>query len=1056
VSGEVRSVVTRLSVENAQAVAGMKQFGDAADTTAGRVERAGVRSGKALDMIGRGTRNTFLAGAASLAVIEKANITFDKQMSAVDAATHETARNMGLLRNAAIKAGADTQFSASQAAQGITELAKAGVSTKAVLGGGLKGALDLAAAGQIDVAEAAETAASAMTQFQLKGRDVPHIADLLAAGAGKAQGSVHDLGMALNQSGLVASQTGLSIEQTTGTLAAFAKAGLIGSDAGTSFKTMLLSLNPRSEQAAKLMKRYNIEAYDAQGNFVGITKYAGKLRDGLKDLTAEQRQRAFSKIFGTDAIRAANILYRNGDKGIKGWIKNVDAAGYAADTAHRQTDNLAGDWERFTGSLESTFIKSGGGFQGGLRDSLQSAEKLVNKFGDLPDAVQSGTVKVLALVTAASGAAYIATKAVKGYDAIKGLSSIGKGAAAVSGSSLGVQKVFVVNMGAGGLGGGPGVGGGSAVVAPTGKKGVVSKAAKGGLAAVEIAMGAALIQQAQDAIGEIGSRGKENGILKAFEKPRSSTASVVVGGTSHSLKHDTSAALNAQKLGGVGAKADQLLAGLVGGDGLTKSLANVKALDSALSRISVKDQTRGWDEYNKVLEKSGLSAADLNKVLPKTAQALLQGGKATGDMRSLLAQTIPTLARYDKQLRTLPRAVQTKVTTPGAINSRADVMRLKRQYDLTPKQVRTLLKLTGVPKTRGDLRGVDGAMRHTDKMRANPKVSVNTKAARGELSSFASYLAQVTRPRTVQVNVHAGKAGGVGALLGQATGGADGMTVPGARRPYGDKVIIAAAPGEEIITNRHGEADRFRADRASGRIPAYADGGTVGAVTGGRAGDSITVTFPAPSVLTASVKAANEIAVAAAYTARSAHDTRAANLQDLNTQRSIRDLSRDLRRKETVEVTSHGKKHKVKRLAVRGLDRTIAEAELRDARAQLLEDRAQLANEAKQALADARTEATNQLTRPGHLRPRVQPRLSDQPGQPPRPPTSPSSAGVVARLRGAKASPALLSRMWPWATTATSVRDPPRPGAPRPAGAAHPAQHLARELQGQAAGNVAT
>jgi TP901 family phage tail tape measure protein len=149
------------------------------------------------------------------------------------------------LRQAALAAGKDTQYSATQAAQGVTQLSKAGVSTANILGGGLKGALSLAAAGQMDVGAAAETAASAMTQFKLRGDQLPHVADLLAAGAGKAQGSVQDLSMALNQSGLIASQTGLSIEDTTGTLAAFASAGLLGSDAGTSFKTMLQALqNP--------------------------------------------------------------------------------------------------------------------------------------------------------------------------------------------------------------------------------------------------------------------------------------------------------------------------------------------------------------------------------------------------------------------------------------------------------------------------------------------------------------------------------------------------------------------------------------------------------------------------------------------------------------------------------------------------------------------------------------------------------------------------------------------------------------------------------------------
>jgi hypothetical protein len=64
---------------------------------------------------------------------------------------------------------------------------------------------------------------------------------------------------------------------------------------------------------------------------------------------------------------------------------------------------------------------------------------------------------------------------------------------------------------------------------------------------------------------------------------------------------------------------------------------------------------------------------------------------------------------------------------------------------------------------------------------------------------------------------------------GHVTGGADGGTIGGApRSPYGDKVLIAAAPGEEVISNRHGQADRFRADRSAGRIPGYAGGGTVG------------------------------------------------------------------------------------------------------------------------------------------------------------------------------------------------------------------------------------
>ncbi|NUS55758.1 MAG: phage tail tape measure protein [Streptomycetaceae bacterium] len=347
-----------------------------------------------------------LTGVAATAV--KMSMDFEKSMSAVSAATHANASDIDALRKAAIQAGKDTQYSATQAADGITELAKAGVSTADILGGGLKGALDLAAAGQLGVGEAAETAASAMTQFGLSGDQVPHIADLLAAAAGKAQGSVHDMGYALNQSGLVAAQFGLSIEDTTGVLAEFASAGLLGSDAGTSFKTMLLAMANPTQQTKDLMHELGISFYDAQGNFVGLSGVAQILQTKLRGLTQEQRNQALGQIFGNDAIRAASILYTDGAAGVQKWATNVNATGYATTTAAKLTDNLAGDLERLRGSLETVAIQSGGGATEGLRKLTQGANAAVNAFADLPGWVQQS-------VTVLSGIGGVSLLAAAGF-----------------------------------------------------------------------------------------------------------------------------------------------------------------------------------------------------------------------------------------------------------------------------------------------------------------------------------------------------------------------------------------------------------------------------------------------------------------------------------------------------------------------------------------------------------------------------------------------------------------------------------------------------------------
>ena len=384
--------------------------GKVAETTLGRMAQSAQLQRAHWDAVSTGLLGYSAAVGVMVGSVVKTYADFDQAMSNVSAATHESAADMQLLRDAAIQAGADTAYSATEAADGIEALAKAGVSTTDILNGGLHGALDLAASDGLSVGEAAEIAASALTQFKLSGDQTSHVADLLAAAAGKAQGGVHDLGLALRQSGVVAAQTGLSIEETTGPLAAFASAGLIGSDAGTSFKTMLQRLTPQSKEAQKAMDDLGISAYDAQGNFIGLEAFAGQLKTSMSKLSAEQRQAAMNTIFGADAVKVASVLYEQGAEGVREWTNKVNDSGYAAQTAAKRLDNLKGDWEKLTGSLETTFLKSGTSANNFLRLVVQTAEKAVDAFSNLPGPVQEGTLALLALTAVGAGVAGIGMK----------------------------------------------------------------------------------------------------------------------------------------------------------------------------------------------------------------------------------------------------------------------------------------------------------------------------------------------------------------------------------------------------------------------------------------------------------------------------------------------------------------------------------------------------------------------------------------------------------------------------------------------------------------------
>lgn len=437
----IRSVAVQLTASVAGFVAGMQTAAASVRSTVAGMTAAtasGQQFRTGLDSVGAAAGRAGLVAAAGIGAIVYASGRFDKAMSAVEAATHESAQGMSQLREAALEAGKETAYSATEAAGAIEELAKAGVSTSDILSGGLDGALSLAAAGALDVGDAAEIAASAMTQFALEGSDLSHVADLLAAGAGKAQGSVSDLGLALKQSGLVAAQVGLSIEETTTALTAMASAGLTGSDAGTSLKTMLLALTPKSEEAAEIMEHLGLSAYDASGEFIGLEAYAGRLQDALKGMSAEQRTATLHTIFGTDAIRAANVLYDQGAEGIRKWAGAVDDSGYAAETAAKRLDNLAGDWEKFTGALETALIGAGDSATGPLRTLVQGATAVVEAFDALPASLKSAGVGLLAVTAIGGGLIAMGAKLITGLAGARAaLAAIGPMAAS---STAGLRR----------------------------------------------------------------------------------------------------------------------------------------------------------------------------------------------------------------------------------------------------------------------------------------------------------------------------------------------------------------------------------------------------------------------------------------------------------------------------------------------------------------------------------------------------------------------------------------------------------------------------------------
>lgn len=398
---ENKNIVIRLMADTASYEAAMTRAGSTARTVASGMENTGRKSA----LIASGMTAAGLAVAAFGVAAVKMAADFDQQMSTVQANTGATSAQMDQLRAAAIEAGASTVYSASDSADAINDLGKAGMSVTDILTGGLSGALNLAASDGMAVGDAAEYMANALSMFHLKGSQASQVADTLAAGAGKAVGNVSDFGEALNNCGAQANSFGMNVQETTGVLALFAQNGTIGAEAGTQLNSMLMKLAAPSAEASNTMKELGISAYDAQHHFVGMANFAGQLQKAEKNLTDEQRNQANATIFGSYAIKAANYLYEAGESGVNKWTKAVSESGYAAEQAAAKNNNLKGDLENLSGSMESLMISVGEGAQGPLRKMVQGLDTMVDAFAGLPSGAQQ-TIVVMASLAGVFGAVH--------------------------------------------------------------------------------------------------------------------------------------------------------------------------------------------------------------------------------------------------------------------------------------------------------------------------------------------------------------------------------------------------------------------------------------------------------------------------------------------------------------------------------------------------------------------------------------------------------------------------------------------------------------------------
>ncbi|MFK3915770.1 phage tail tape measure protein [Psychrobacter sp. NPDC078501] len=381
------------------------------------LNRARKNSKKSFGDIGKLAGKMALGVGAAVAAMGAKTLqtagNFEEAMGAISAVSGATGKDFDDLRERAKQLGSETAYSATEAANGMEFLAKAGLDTQQVLAT-IPNALALASAGSIDLAMSADILSNIMSGMGIAAEESGRAADVLAKAAASSNVDVEMLGESMKYVAPIAKQLGMSLEETTAIIGVMGNAGIQASQSGTSMRAMFTRFNTHQKANAAFIE-LGVSLKDANGDMRSMIDVMQDLSVATDGLQADKKLAYFKDMAGVEAMSALAVAV---DAAADGSLQNLKekldgAKGAAAEMAAIRMEGL-------NGSIKS-LVSAWEGLQIAIADSglLELATGAITVVAEKMRSLSSALPEVVANMTAFFQSAEVAGAITATIDGLK-------------------------------------------------------------------------------------------------------------------------------------------------------------------------------------------------------------------------------------------------------------------------------------------------------------------------------------------------------------------------------------------------------------------------------------------------------------------------------------------------------------------------------------------------------------------------------------------------------------------------------------------------------------
>ena len=312
----------------------------------------------------------------------RAFVGFDSVVTAAAAKAGATAAEMEQMRATASRLGAEFPISATEAAQGMDNLAAAGYNAKEIMAMMPSVITSSVAAGE-DLALTAEVVSNALNVWGLKQGDIAantlRVSDVIQQANNMSSLSLSDFGVAMQYAGAPAATLGIQIEDLATAMAIMRNNGIEASSVGTTLRSTLSRLAAPPKAAAMALSQLGIQVNDAQGNFVGLENIVNQLRPSMSNLSNTQQVAMAKAIAGEEGYSGLLALLKTSPEVYR---EMTDAMYNATGSSQKQFEimknTVKGAIDDMMGSIESLAINMGDV----LRPQVQAAASAIASVAD--------------------------------------------------------------------------------------------------------------------------------------------------------------------------------------------------------------------------------------------------------------------------------------------------------------------------------------------------------------------------------------------------------------------------------------------------------------------------------------------------------------------------------------------------------------------------------------------------------------------------------------------------------------------------------------------------